>query len=140
MSSNRNEMDPRAVAAMVGLAFAAGLVLLFVSWVATLIGASFTSVLRTFIFWIGLAIPAVAAGFFLRSRYWTIAAAFACFAWPAAWGVLDSIAADGREGDSGPIDFTQYSTSIVNSGWVKWGVLLVLVAALVFAFYHERDD
>ncbi|WP_155626594.1 hypothetical protein [Burkholderia vietnamiensis] len=140
MPTNQNQTDPRFVAGAVVLFVAAGLVMMFLSWVATLIGASFMSVLRTFSLWIGFAVPAIAAGFFLRSRYWTIAVAYACCAWPAAWGVLDSIAADGREGDSGPIDFSQYSTSIVNSGWVKWGVLLALVAALVFAFYRERDD
>ena len=140
MSTNRNQADPRIIAAAVILFFCAGLVMMFVSWVATLIGASFASVLRTFSLWIGFAVPAVAAAFFLRSRYWTIAVAYACCAWPAAWGVLDSIAADGREGDSGPIDFSQYSTSIVNSGWLKWGVLVALIAALVFVFYRERDD
>jgi hypothetical protein len=140
MSANRNEIDPRAAGAAIALFVAVALVLGFVFWVATLIGASFTSVLETFGWWIGFGVVAGGVAYFVRCRYWSIGFAYACCAWPSAWGVLDSIAAGGHEGEGGPIDFSQYSTSMINSGWVKWGVLAILVVALVVAFYRERDD
>lgn len=139
MSTQRNQVDPHVAAGALVFFTLAGLALMFVAWVATLIGASFTSVLKAFGWWLFWAAAiGLLAVYVLRGLYWTCAALFACLAWMGTWGVLDSIAAGGREGDSGPIDFSQYSSTIINSGWVEWGVLFVLFAALVYAFYRER--
>jgi hypothetical protein len=140
MNTQRNQMDPRFAAGAFVLALGAGLFLMFIAWVATSIGASFSSVLRTFGLWVVIALPVGFLAYMMRSLYWTLGAAFAVLAWPATWGVLDSIAAGGREGENSPIDFSQYSSTIINSGWLEWGIEFALVALVAYVFYRERRD
>lgn len=133
-------MDPRFAAGAFFLALGAGLFLMFIAWVSTLIGASFPSVLRTFGLWVVIALLVGFLAYMMRSLYWTLGAAFAVLAWPATWGILDSIAAGGREDENSPIDFTQYSSTIINSGWLEWGIEFALVALVAYVFYRERRD
>ena len=64
---------------------------------------------------------------------WTI---FALMGWPCVWPVLNSIAADGQDTYSGPLDFQPQS--LINSDWLTWGVELLLAIFLVFVFVRQR--
>jgi hypothetical protein len=128
------DRDNNALAVIVILGI---VVLLALYGVSTSIGASFNSVVHS----AGLLVAVTAAIFaiywFVKDGdfEWIIGSAWFVCAWPCIWPVLTSVANGGVDDES---YFHPWHTSILDSGWLQWGIESAFLVLLAFAIYRRH--
>lgn len=129
--SNRND----GTAAVVGTVVVAALAGLLA--ISHAIGASFSSVCSATLPIVFAAAIAFATWRFLEDFGLPILACFCAIAWPALWPVLDSIANGGQDSET---YFRPLGDPFISSGWLIWGVEIILVALIALSFHvsHRR--
>lgn len=109
------------------LLFPVAAFLLFVFWLSRSLGADFQTTLGAVLFTIIFLGIAGAIMRFAELKLSVVFFAFAVVAWPCWWGVLDSIANQGR---TEPELYFLAKQTLYTSGWFKWGIEVFLIAPL----------